>query len=401
MLQGVRAFGLDRLRATGELSAAQAAHSTWAVEVAEQAARDLADDEQSTVWRLVRCLDDLRAAHHWLVAFDADEAMRLIHALHPYAFWHGRTEVFRWAEVVAALDSTSPMRASVKASVCAGAWIRGDLRTADHAARAALAAVTEPASPMARRAFEQAGEVALQRGDADQAVAMYDRALHLSLLVDDHMQAIWDLGSSALVLGYTGQFAEADRRAALATEMTMQVTSPSARSFAAFVRGEIAATRDPADARAHLQEAIELAESIDNRFIAALGRVTLASLDPEGGHDLGAAIEHYTSALASWDNAGAWFAQLVTLRNVVGLLASRGAVDDAATLYGAVIAGARTASPIYGADRLKIERTRTTIAHQLGEERAARLASIGASLSPQEVIAFTLRALQDCRRRAH
>jgi tetratricopeptide (TPR) repeat protein len=288
----------------------------------------------------------------------------------------------------------------VKASVCAGAWIRGDLRTADHAARAALAAVAKPASPLARPAFEQAGEIALQRGDADRAVAMYDRALHLSLLVDDHMQATWDLGSSALILAYTGQFAEADRRAAAATEISTRVTSPSARSFAAFVRGELAATRSAAKARAHLEEAIQLAESINNRFIAALARVTLASLEPEGGHELGAAIDHYTSAVASWEHAGAWFAQLVTLRNVVGLLASNGALDDAATLYGAVIAGARTASPIYGTDRMKIERIRTTITRELGDDRATRLAEIGAGLTRPEVIALTLRALDDCRRRA-
>jgi hypothetical protein len=214
------------------------------------------------------------------------------------------------------------------------------------------------------------------------------------------MQATWELGSSALILGYTGDFDEADRRCAAATEISTRVTSPSVRSFAAFVRGELAAMRSPAQARPHLEEAIELAESIDNRFIAALARVTLASLEPEGGHDLGAAIDHYASAVASWEHAGAWFAQLVTLRNVVGLLASNGAVEDAATLYGAVIAGSRTASPIYGTDRMKIERIRATIGRELGEDRATRLASVGAGLSPSEVIAFTLRALDECRRRA-
>ena len=229
---------------------------------------------------------------------------------------------------------------------------------------------------------------------------MYDRALHLSLLVDDHMQATWNLGSSALILGYTGRFAEADGRAAAATEISTHVASPSTRSFAAFVRGELAATRSPAQAKGTPREG-DRARRVDRQpFHRRPARVTLASLEPEGGHDLGAAIEHYTSAVASWEHAGAWFAQLVTLRNVVGLLASNGAVDDAATLYGAVIAGARTASPIYGTDRMKIERIRTTIRRELGEDRATRLASIGAGLSPREVIAFTLRALDDCRRHA-
>jgi non-specific serine/threonine protein kinase len=176
MLQGIRLFGLHRLGAAGELSTAQAVHAAWAVAFAEEAERALPRAELETVGRLDRSFADLRAAHHWLVADDADGALRLIHALHPYAFWHGRNEVFRWAETAAALHRGSPLLSSVKASVCAGAWIRGDLQAADVAGRAALAAVTDPTSPLARRAFEQIAEVALQRGDAKRAVAMYDRA---------------------------------------------------------------------------------------------------------------------------------------------------------------------------------------------------------------------------------
>jgi hypothetical protein len=215
------------------------------------------------------------------------------------------------------------------------------------------------------------------------------------------MQATWDLGSSALTLYYTGQLAEADRRAAGAAANIELVASPSARSFAEFVLGELAATRNPAQAKAHLEQALRLAGSTDNHFIAALARVTLASLEHDDGRDHEAVIQHYTSAVASWEHSGAWFAQLVTLRNIVGFLTSNGAVEDAATLCGAVIAGARTASPIYGADRTKIERTWITIEHALGDRHAADLASIGATLSPHEVIAFTLRALNDCRPRSN
>jgi predicted ATPase/DNA-binding SARP family transcriptional activator len=395
MLQSVRIFGLDRLRGAGELHAAQAAHANWAVELAEQAERDLPHAELATVRRLDRYFDDLRAAHHWLVAYDSHAAMRLIHALHPYAFWHGRTEVFRWAEVVAALDGDRTLRASVKASVCAGAWFRGDLEAADLAARAALAAVTEPASPPDRRAIEQVAEIALLRGDARRAVAMYDRAHQLCRDIDDKMQATWDLGSSALVLYYAGDVAAADDAALATTATAAQLASPSARSFATFVLGELVATRNPTLARAHLEEAVHIAASVNNDFIAALARVTLASLEPDGGNSLHAAIQHYKSAMASWENMNAWFAQLVTLRSIVELLASNGAVEPAATLYGAVIAGARTANPLYGADLAKMKRVRETIERELGEHRARDLATTGERLSRHDVAAFAVKSLED------
>jgi predicted ATPase/DNA-binding SARP family transcriptional activator len=395
-LQSVRAYGLDRLRGAGVLPDAQAVHARWAVEVAEDAEASLAEAEGATVKRLERCFDDLRAACHWLVATDDGHvAIRLIHALHPYAFWHGRTEVFHWAEAVAALDCASPLRASIHASVCAGAWIRGDLPGAELAAQLAMASVAEPASPLDRRAVEQAAEVALQRGDAGRAVDMYDQAHQLSRVVDDRMQATWDLGSSALILCYTGDVAAAERRAEATTAEADGLASPSARAFAQFVKGELDAVRSPAHARDHLNEAVELARSVGNEFIAGLARVTLAGLPPEGGDDVRAAVRHYLAAVAGWAEIGAWFAQLVTLRNVAVLLASHGAGEEAAVLYGAVTSGSLSSAPLYGADLTKLEQVRATLDLALGEHRVANLASVGQRLAPSEVTALALRALEN------
>ena len=394
-LQSVRAYGLDRLRAASALPDAQAVHARWAVETAEDAEASMAEAEEATVRRIERCFDDLRAAYHWLVATDSHAAMRLIHALHPYAFWHGRTEVFHWADAVAALDCASPLRASVHASVCAGAWIRGDLRGAELAAQLAMACVSDPASPLDRRALEQAGEVALQRGDAARAVALYDQAHHLSLAVDDRMQATWDLGSSALILYYTGDLAAAERRAEATTAQSEVLASPSARAFAAFVNGELETVRSPAHARDHLNTAVELARSVGNEFIAGLARVTLAGLPPEGGDDVRAAVRHYVAAVAGWAEIGAWFAQLVTLRNVAVLLTSHGAHEDAAVLYGAVTSGSRTSAPLYGADLTKLEEVRAALGLALGAHQVANLVSVGQRLAPSEVTTLALRALEN------
>jgi predicted ATPase/DNA-binding SARP family transcriptional activator len=397
MLQGVRAFGLDRLRADAQLVATQARHAQWAVTLVEDAAQRLPHDELATVRCLERSFDDLRTAHHWLVAYDASKAMRLIDALHPYAFWHSRTEVFRWAEVATAVDCQSDLRASVTASVCAGAWLRGDLAGAERAARAALAAVTEPEAPWARRAYGQVAEIALLNGDAPRCVEMYDRAYQLDLQTDDIMQATWDLGSSALILHYTGRVAEANRRAAATVATAERIASPSARSFAAFVLGELAATCSPQQAKVHLERALHLADTVNNRFVAALARVTLASLVRDGEGDVGPTAEHYKSALASWDHIGARCTQWVTIRNVVGLLTENAAFEQAATLYGAVIAAA-SASPLYGADRAKMDRVRATLDRELGTSKTTELAARGGQLTNDDIIAYTMESLDQLTR---
>jgi hypothetical protein len=48
------------------------------------------------------------------------------------------------------------------------------------------------------------------------------------------------------------------------------------------VLGELVAAQAPSQARGHLEEALRLAVSVDNEFIAALARVTLASLQLDG-----------------------------------------------------------------------------------------------------------------------
>src|SRR5205807_4662766 len=117
--------------------------------------------------------DDLRAAHAWLVGHDVEGALRLADALHPYAFWHARFAVFRWAEVATASAPASALLPAVLASACAGAWMRGDLVAAEGAAQAAVSAARDVDPVAARRAVEQLGELALLRGNAARAQAMF------------------------------------------------------------------------------------------------------------------------------------------------------------------------------------------------------------------------------------
>ena len=79
--------------------------------------------------RLTDSIDELRAAHTWLVGRDADASLRLVSALRPYALWRGQSEVFRWADVAvaSAAATDSPLLPHALFAAETGAWQRGDV----------------------------------------------------------------------------------------------------------------------------------------------------------------------------------------------------------------------------------------------------------------------------------
>ena len=88
-----------------------------------------------------------------------------------------------------------------------------------------------------------------------------------------------------------------------------------------------------------------------------------------------------------------WTSQWVTLRNIVRLFASTGALESAAVLYGAVLAAATTAGPIYGQDKTKLDVIHANLQAQLGKRRLAELTEQGRALAPEGAADYTLELL--------
>ncbi len=392
LLDTLRSYGIERLHEAGELPAARERHARWAMQIADQAASGLASGHEGRWVRLLdRHFDDLRAAHLWLVAHDVEGALRLADALHPYGLWHARSEVFRWAEAAAGAASSNPLLPGVLASVCAGAWMRSDLGAADAAVQAARAEVDDPQAPAARRVVEQLGELALLRGDAERAHALFVLAHEQSLVVGDLLQATWDVGSAALALCYAGRSREGQPLAAQAAALANRTGSPSARAFAHFVAGELAAGSESPAAHDHLCDAVALAESVGNQFLAGMAEVTLATLASRHD-DQEAALHRFQSVMTTWQQTGVWTTQWVTLRNLVHFLVRRGALEDAAILYGAVISAA-TAAPPYGADERLLREVGAHLAEHMAPDDLDRRIGEGQRLNPKEVTAVALAAL--------
>jgi predicted ATPase/DNA-binding SARP family transcriptional activator len=380
MLETLRDYAMARLDEQGELDVARRAHASWAVGLAEEAAAHLSGPEEPG-WaaRVARHVDELRAAHVWLVGHDPEAALRLSAALHPWAFWRGRSEVFRMAEVAGATASTaSPLWADVVSSAAVGAWQRGDLAAAEAGAQAAA---------RHRRGIEVLADVAFLRGDLTRARSLFLQAAAQAEAAGDTLQVVWDLGSAALALHYGGQ--TVDGEPARVRAIADRCGSPSARAFACFVIGEVDANVD------ELRTAMELAEQVGSDFLHNLAVVSLAAATARQG-DTTPALDYYEQAIRTWQHVGAWSPLWITLRTLIRVLADLDLPADAATLHGAA-RRPRTGPAPYGADAAMMEETATTLLRRLGHDAFDAHVTHGADLADDEVVKFALQAVRRAR----
>jgi hypothetical protein len=349
--------------------------------------------------RLVAHLDDVRAAHAWLLESDPAAALRLTCCLRGFALTRGATELFRWAEssvtAVAPLDATSDLIAGW-AMVAVGAWQRGDLRAAESAGRAAAVVVCD--SPLDRRfAIETTAELALLGGDASTAVPLYTEAAELALAAGNLFQAVWNLGSGVLAAYYQDRTRPPDPeiRERVRT-LADQSGAPSARAFAAFVDGEVLATVDPVAAERSLREAMRRADEVGSTFLVGLARVALAALLGRGRDPIHA-LEHYAGVIRHWHADGVWTPQWVTLRSLIALLADLQAYEPAALLLGAQ-QSSPLGAPAYGADASMLRATEHTLRTVLGNTEFEQLTRTGATLDGGAVIDLALEAISSVGR---
>ena len=394
MLDTVRHYGRERLESRHALEEACRRHAQWAVAVAEGAAAGLATEaERESALVIDHRIDELRAAHSWLVGHDSAASLRLVAALRPYALWRGQSEIFRWAEVAAAAASAtgSDLLPEVLLAASTGAWQRGDLDAARAAALAANEAARGLGPLAARAAAEASADIALLDGDLGRAAAEFIDAYELASEDGDHLQAVWDIGSAAIALGYGANLDQATQLAVKAFSSAEKSQSPTAAAFAHFAMGEILASEEPERAESHLHQAVELAGVADSRFIAGLAEVTLAGIRVRH-QDITTGLSYCESAIKRWQTAGAWTPLWVTLRTVIALLVRVGATPSAAVLYGAA-ESPRGRPPSFGSDEAMMRDVAERLRRIEGEAEFARHVEQGRSMSSDQIVRFALAAL--------
>lgn len=398
LLESLRSYAIDKLTERGELDSARDNHGRWAVGLAERAAAGMAGaDEPRWARMLEDYFDDLRAAHGWLVGRDVDLALRLTSALHWFALWYSKSEVFRWAEVGAgaAVGGDPALLSATLGTAAQGACQRGEFGDAEEYALAALDAGRDLDARARRRATAALAEVYLLTGDLRRSARLFRETYELSSQAGDTLAAIWEIGSVAVSFAYSGKADEALEVAAETTKVAEGSRSPSVRAFGEYVVGEVVAGSDPVRARGHLAEATRLASSAGSHLIAGLAEVTLASLMARHDDPV-KALAYYESVVLRWRETTSWMLLWVTLRSLVELLTRLRGFEDAAVLYGAVQSGRIGARP-FGQDEDMLRRVSPRLRDELGVDDFTKRVEEGAALGVDQVAERALVALRRAR----
>jgi non-specific serine/threonine protein kinase len=211
MLETIREFGWEQLRAGDDLEPVRRRHAEQYLAMAVQAEPHLTADDQGQ-W-LDRCEQEhanLRAALRWAIeAGEADRAQAAAGAL--WRFWQQRghlTEGRRWLEEVLAMPSgqaPSPARAKALAGAGGIAWWQEDLAAARGFYQEALAIERQLGDParIAEALYNQAFVTGAD-GDFETAARLFEESLALFRRAGDEpgmVRAGWMLVIPDLVAG--------------------------------------------------------------------------------------------------------------------------------------------------------------------------------------------------------
>jgi len=381
MLETLRAYAASRLP-EAEAERLRRRHASFMVDLAERAEAGLYGPQEAT-WahRVERWLDDLRAAWSWARdAGEVDLAVRLAAAGTRYAYWRLRSDLLAWGTWAASAVPAHPRLAVAYAAAAADAWVDGRLEEAGELARRGVEAGGGAAAPAAAAPLEAVGDVAMLAGDLPTALDAYRGVAALAAPGDLAGLAV-ATANLALTLAYAGDEGAAGVAAEEAVAAALTSANPTAIAMARFAEGEAFADADPARAAAVLDEALQRARDVGNRFVAGTALTAMVALRARHGPPE-AALALFRDAIDHWRASRNRPLLVITLRNLVVLLARTGRDEAAATLAATLEAAARRRS--YGAEAARTATALTAVRRRLGQAAYERAWAAG-----------TVRALED------
>ncbi|MBV9168683.1 MAG: tetratricopeptide repeat protein [Chloroflexi bacterium] len=366
MLDTLRAYGLDALRAAHEEPALQLRHAQWFLALAVQAELNV-HGPGTVLWldRLEKEHDDLRAALRWFIDHGAaTTSHRFGGAL--AEFWHARSylgEGRAWLGTILALPP-SDVPVSVRAKVLHGAGLLADWQADFASAQAlyeqALALWQDmgEATPAAR-CLRELGEVLVIRGQHERAGLLLDRALSISRNIPDRREEAATLHSLGLLAIERSDFAGASKRLEEARTLFAELADPRgvARAEARLGHARLA-VGDELQAQALWESSLRQARALGDRLSEADCLSFLGSLATRH-HDYLEAHRLFAESLTLRQQIGNRDGIATCLRDLA-LLAARQAEPERACRLGGAAVGLREAIglPLWRRHDLRPERLR-------------------------------------------
>jgi non-specific serine/threonine protein kinase len=357
MLETIRAFGLERLSASGRDIDARSRHADWCLAFAERAGPQ-AKGPDAAVWleALERDYANLRAALTWLLEErDGLRLARLAGAL--WRFWHEHAYYSEGRH-----------------------WLAAALELGDEA----------PATDRLRL-LSGSGVLAWYQADAAYSRQMHEQALALAQEVGDRATEAFVLGNLAVHAAESGDFALATARYEASLTAAREVGDPGPVVLALhnlahqdWEHGQAAL------ALPRLEEALAVAREHRLRWalpfiLVALGMTTTDLGDPVR------AIGFFQESIRLAQVRGNLGDVIDGMEGLVRLAAVTGQAELAARLFGATAALRETlGAPMAPSEQLVFEPIWNGLQEALGEDGFAAAWAAGQMLSREEALAAAL-----------
>ncbi|MGI9577226.1 MAG: AfsR/SARP family transcriptional regulator [Microthrixaceae bacterium] len=345
-------------------------------------------EESSAVRDLGFCYGELSTSIRWAISNEPPMACAMFRNLHLAARNQFRDQPLSWAqESLDLLNGDEPGFGDVLSCVAERHVNQGDLESAEELVT--RAAELEPVSPLT---LELLADVHGYRGQHDEALKASRRHMELANEQgDEHARGMATL-NIVLTHLYSGNTAMAREELQEIPDATE--AGPSVRGWAEYITGEVALVDDPEASAAHLRRAIEAGDSVDNRFLGGVARVSVASLLAHTG-DAGSAIQAFASIVDYWRRQGARTHMETTLRHLVILLTRIHEFDAAASLLGVVKPSAQR--PSSGAEARRLGEAESELVSALGADRFSELIETGGRQSVDQASGAALSVLSELR----
>ena len=358
MLETVREFGRERLAASGETSAARAAHAHWHQQLAAQASADLIGPRQ----------------REWLVRLDLEHAnLRL---------------ALDW------LESEDDLRPALTlaADLTLFWWYRGLYPEG----RARLSALL--AHPAARRdprawaaAMNSLGLLVRAQGEITKTVAIHEQALTVWRELGSQELLADGLYLYGLALMYAG---DPLAREVLVESLHLARMMPQSRWLGYTLwalgrtlryRGELVA------ARAAIEESMQRAEAQENHPGIAVSLLGLGEIQLDLG-ELDSALATLQEALRRLWRMGNLWSAFLCLERIAKLLARRNQAEAITLAAAAAAWRTRVGLPLPPVDAARLDWELARLRSTLAPEALRALEQHGEGLYPAEIVALALSA---------
>jgi tetratricopeptide (TPR) repeat protein len=243
----------------------------------------------------------------------------------------------------------------------------------------------------------QAGNLAMFRGDFDQAIARFEEADRLNRAEGRDLAALLCEVCVCQAMTYAGRAAEARTRLVELRRRARASRNPSAVAWTYYVTGDATAEDDVPAALAAYRTAVEESLKVDNRLFLGLARSAGVALAARLGSPQDALAE-FERVMDDWDELGNVAAQWWVLLQVCLLLTRLGRDRPAALLAGAVLANETQTYMLLG-DTDRLQASIATLTTRLGGRTAEDTLAEGAALGFDDIAALARRTITAARTR--